>query len=157
MKIAISIILKKYPIFEKYFSEIIPIILFTPLYFLKIISSSNSINIDYIGYTITIISIMLGFYFSNIFIISSAPKDSIIGQLSIQSQKNLFKYNTRAIHYSILIIICYLFVNAHSLAYYLFIYLIFCNITSAIRIYALMYISAEGELDQRLNNKKSNL
>ena len=157
MKIAISIVLKKYPILEKYFSEIIPIILFIPLFFLKIISSSNTINIDYIGYTITVISIMLGFYFSNIFIISSAPIDSIIGKLSIQSQKNLFKYNTRAIYYSISIIICYLFVNTHSLAYYLFIYLIFCNITSAIRIYALMYISAEEELKQRLNNKESNL
>ena len=153
MKKNIAKVLKKHPFLEKYFSEIIPIILFLILYFSKIINSEKSINIDYIGYTITIVSIMLGFYFANIFIISSAPKDSIIGQLSAQAQKNLFKYNSRAIFYSVLIIICYLFVNVHFTIYYIFIFLVFSNIASALRIYILMFMSAETELNKRLENK----
>jgi len=143
--------LEKYPIFENYFSEIIPLIVFFILYFSKIINIKSSVNIDYIGYAITVVSVFLSFYFANIFIISSASKNSIIGQLSLESKKKLFKYNSKAISYAVLLLICYLFVNKHIIIYFVFVFLILSNIASAIRIYVFMHMSAKIELSRNLN------
>ena len=141
--------LEKHPNFENYFSEIVPLIVFFILYFSKIINIKNSVNIDYIGYAITVVSVFLSFYFANIFIISSASKNSIIGQLSIESKKKLFKYNSKAISYAILLLICYLFVNKHIAMYFVFVFLILSNIASAFRIYVFMYMFAKFELSRK--------
>ena len=141
--------LEKHPNFENYFSEIVPLIVFFILYFSKIINIKSSVNIDYIGYAITVVSVFLSFYFANIFIISSASKNSIIGQLSIESKKKLFKYNSKAISYAILLLICYLFVNKHIAMYFVFVFLILSNIASAFRIYVFMYMFAKFELSRK--------
>lgn len=143
--------LEKHPSFENYFSEIVPLIVFFILYFSKIINIKSSVNIDYIGYAITVVSVFLSFYFANIFIISSASKNSIIGQLSIESKKKLFKYNSKAISYAVLLLICYLFVNKHITIYFVFVFLILSNIASAFRIYVFMYMSAKFELSRKFD------
>ena len=139
---------------EKYFSEITPSIMFITLLMCGYFKEKPQINVDYANYVITVVSIMLAFYLGNIFIISNASKDSIIGSLHPKTQKRLYKYNSTAILYSIFIILCYLVVNIYTYTYYLFIILVFCNICSAIRIYGLMHHMAKLEIDKRIKNHK---
>lgn len=139
---------------EKYFSEITPSIIFITLLICGYFKQKQQINVDYANYVITVVSIMLAFYLGNIFIISNASKDSIIGSLHPKTQKRLYKYNSTGISYSIFIIICYLLINIHTYTYYLFIILVFSNICSALRIYCLMHHIAKLEIDKRIKNHK---
>lgn len=139
---------------EKRFSELFPTIIFTALWFSGCLKKETTFNIDYAGYAINVVSIMLGFYLSNIFIISNAHESSIIGKLHPNTQKRLFNYNSISIFYSIAIIVCYLGLRFSNHFFYLFIFLLLCNLFSGIRIYGLMFKSAKKELDKKIKQHK---
>ena len=144
----------KFNFVEKYFSEIVPFIIFFILLVCGFFKENKQINMNYANNIITIISILLIFYLRNMVTISNAKRKSIIGNLHPKTQKRLYKYNSTAILYSILIIADYFLINIHTYNYYLFIILVFSNICSVFRIYCLMNHIAKLEINKRIKNHK---